>query len=434
MVEAPAWPTAGESGAVATHKVAAHPLASAFHAALGGAQGRALAAEAARRAQEPPDTASDRRSSARSDDDRSDRRVAVVDLAAIAKAELASPGPERAAVQQASAEASTESRPTSRGTPQSRPTGSSETASPGRAAPERATPQAPPAVPQSKPSEHAPLSAHPPASSTTDARPGQTVRTSAASAGGAAPAVAVTGASAARAVAAAPSATSGSPPSAPAVGVVGSRTAGAADRRAAATPRPAVPHGASAQESEQQDEIFAAQVGRGLAAVLRQGGGSVLLRLQPEALGALKVRLDLHEGVVTARFEASSDQARQLLDEGLPELKAALEARGLAVERLEVRAAPAPTERAQDPAAAERPQDSEGAFGGADGGESGPGGHEPEDRGGAAATWREDPLAVATDGDRDDGSDAGETGGAPALADLYTGGAHGLSIGLDAVA
>jgi Flagellar hook-length control protein FliK len=87
------------------------------------------------------------------------------------------------------------------------------------------------------------------------------------------------------------------------------------------------------------DEKFSAQLSRGLAAALRQKGGTVTLRLQPEALGDLKIRMALEPGKVAARFEVSTDQARELLGRTMDSLRTALEARGLAVDRLEVQVA-----------------------------------------------------------------------------------------------
>jgi len=89
--------------------------------------------------------------------------------------------------------------------------------------------------------------------------------------------------------------------------------------------------------AQHDHEKFAAQLGKGMAAVLRQGGGSVTLRLQPEALGQLKVKLDLEPGKVAATFEVGTKQARELLNESMSTLRSALEARGLDVDRLEVR-------------------------------------------------------------------------------------------------
>jgi flagellar hook-length control protein FliK len=114
------------------------------------------------------------------------------------------------------------------------------------------------------------------------------------------------------------------------------------------------------------EQKIAAQAARGLAAALRQGGGSVTLRLQPDALGELKVKLDLTGTKVGASFEVGSDQARKLLDTTLTTLRSALEARGLQVDRLEVRVADRPGHVPQ-------PQDAGRPFGGADHGGAGSG-------------------------------------------------------------
>jgi flagellar hook-length control protein FliK len=86
------------------------------------------------------------------------------------------------------------------------------------------------------------------------------------------------------------------------------------------------------------------------------------MRLQPEALGDLKIRMSLEPGKVEASFEVQSDQARKLLGTSMDSLRSALEARGLEVARLNVQVAepPCPTDAGQ-------------SFGGADahGGRSG---------------------------------------------------------------
>ncbi len=74
-----------------------------------------------------------------------------------------------------------------------------------------------------------------------------------------------------------------------------------------------------------------AQVSRGVAAVMAQRGGSVLLRLQPGALGQVRVQLDWERGEVSVRFRVADEKARGLLEQTLPGLRASLEARGLDV-------------------------------------------------------------------------------------------------------
>lgn len=93
--------------------------------------------------------------------------------------------------------------------------------------------------------------------------------------------------------------------------------------------------GAHLARSAQPDD-FQAQLSRGLAAAFRQNGGTVNIRLQPDALGEVRIRLDLTPGQVAASFEAGSHEARRLLSSHLADLRSALEARGLEVAGLEV--------------------------------------------------------------------------------------------------
>ncbi len=127
-------------------------------------------------------------------------------------------------------------------------------------------------------------------------------------------------------------------------GVVRVNPAGNAGDRSSMT-NGRLAQGASAGKGQRaagadEAQLFGAQLRRGMAAVLKQGAtqgnGRVTLRLRPEALGELKIQMDMKEGVVQARFEVTTQQARGLLDEHLPALRAALQARGLAVHRLEV--------------------------------------------------------------------------------------------------
>lgn len=117
---------------------------------------------------------------------------------------------------------------------------------------------------------------------------------------------------------------------------------------------------------------FEAQVARGLAAAIAQakesdGRGSVTLRLQPEALGPLQVRIELGDVAVGVRFLTGSPAARDLLEASLAGLRSSLESKGLAVEQLSVEVRPAePEARVREPAsqsAAHGSRDAEGAGG-----------------------------------------------------------------------
>lgn len=89
-------------------------------------------------------------------------------------------------------------------------------------------------------------------------------------------------------------------------------------------------------EGEAVESAFRASMSRGLDAALRQGGGSVTMRLTPPSLGAMRVELTLDQGVVEARLEATQQQAHDLLTRNVHVLRASLEARGLSVERIEI--------------------------------------------------------------------------------------------------
>lgn len=103
---------------------------------------------------------------------------------------------------------------------------------------------------------------------------------------------------------------------------------------------------ASTGPSEADQTRFAAQVSRGLAAALVQKGDGpriVTLRMHPESLGQVRVQLGMEGQSVSARFEAATPEARDLLDRSLGALRSSLESRGLHVERLHVNlAAPDP--------------------------------------------------------------------------------------------
>lgn len=95
---------------------------------------------------------------------------------------------------------------------------------------------------------------------------------------------------------------------------------------------------AKAAEMDAQGKPVEAQAVRGLAAVLRQKGGNVTLRLAPETLGDLKVTMKLDGAQVWASIEATTESARKLLEGQRDSLREALEAHGLKVERLDVSA------------------------------------------------------------------------------------------------
>jgi len=85
-----------------------------------------------------------------------------------------------------------------------------------------------------------------------------------------------------------------------------------------------------------EGDALSAQVVRGLAQAMKQRDGSLTLRLKPAELGTLRVDVAVRSERVVATLRTQTDQARELLHSNLAHLRTALEARGLAVERIEV--------------------------------------------------------------------------------------------------
>lgn len=78
------------------------------------------------------------------------------------------------------------------------------------------------------------------------------------------------------------------------------------------------------------------QVVRKLDVLLTPERSEVEMVLKPEILGKLTIKLSLENHQVTARFMAENQQVKQVLEVNLPQLKAALEAGGLKLDRAEV--------------------------------------------------------------------------------------------------
>jgi flagellar hook-length control protein FliK len=69
-------------------------------------------------------------------------------------------------------------------------------------------------------------------------------------------------------------------------------------------------------------------------------GGTMSIRLDPPELGALQVLVHMTDGVMTASFQTSNDDATKLLSHSLSQLKAVLESQGVSVEKLQVQQSP----------------------------------------------------------------------------------------------
>lgn len=81
-------------------------------------------------------------------------------------------------------------------------------------------------------------------------------------------------------------------------------------------------------------------VSRGLSASLAQRGGTLTMRLLPDSLGAMRIQMDVQQGVVRVSMDVANAQAHRLLTDSLDTLRASLEARGLSVEKLGVTLTP----------------------------------------------------------------------------------------------
>ena len=79
---------------------------------------------------------------------------------------------------------------------------------------------------------------------------------------------------------------------------------------------------------------------QGIVGQLLPNGGTMHLRLDPPELGVLQVTVHMKEGVMTASFETSNDNATKLLSRSLGQLKSGLEAAGMSVEKLHVEQSP----------------------------------------------------------------------------------------------
>ena len=77
-------------------------------------------------------------------------------------------------------------------------------------------------------------------------------------------------------------------------------------------------------------------------------GGTMQIRLDPPELGALQVLVHMQDGVMTASFQTSNDDATKLLSHSLSQLKAVLESQGVSVEKLQVQQSPRDHQAQQD--------------------------------------------------------------------------------------
>lgn len=108
-------------------------------------------------------------------------------------------------------------------------------------------------------------------------------------------------------------------------------------------------HAAAPARAQLQQREVAHAAASALGIAIKKGGGEVTMRLRPEALGQIRIEVRVRDAKVDASLHAQTDAARELLGDSVPDLRAALEAQGLTVERISVAPAGAPDAvRAQD--------------------------------------------------------------------------------------
>jgi flagellar hook-length control protein FliK len=78
----------------------------------------------------------------------------------------------------------------------------------------------------------------------------------------------------------------------------------------------------------------------GVHSQLLPNGGTMQIRLDPPDLGALQVTVQMRDGIMSAAFETSNEQATRMLSHSLSQLKTALETSGVTVEKMHVQQAP----------------------------------------------------------------------------------------------
>jgi flagellar hook-length control protein FliK len=98
-----------------------------------------------------------------------------------------------------------------------------------------------------------------------------------------------------------------------------------------ATPLPPEAHFAEANHTN---------IVTGVQTTLLPHGGTMQIRLDPPELGALQVTVEMRDGVMNATFHTTNEDATRLLSHSLGQLKTALEAQGVTVEKIQVQQSP----------------------------------------------------------------------------------------------
>ncbi|HEY0009940.1 MAG TPA: flagellar hook-length control protein FliK [Tepidisphaeraceae bacterium] len=118
----------------------------------------------------------------------------------------------------------------------------------------------------------------------------------------------------------------------------------AAPVTSAPAPAPAAAASAPSPAAAPEQRFIDSNAGnivRSIQTELMPSGGTMKMHLSPEHLGQLRIEVTVESGVVTAAFQTNNDEATRLLSHSLQQLKGALEAAGVTVDRIQVKQAPA---------------------------------------------------------------------------------------------
>jgi flagellar hook-length control protein FliK len=129
---------------------------------------------------------------------------------------------------------------------------------------------------------------------------------------------------------------------------------------------------------------------KGVGLLANQRGGAITMRLEPPALGALRIELMVRQGAVVADFTAATPEARVLLEANLGMLRERLESQGLSVERISVHGGRGTESAASATAQGGGDARQEGAGARSDGGERGERSGTRQDAAGGESRGRRD--------------------------------------------
>lgn len=118
----------------------------------------------------------------------------------------------------------------------------------------------------------------------------------------------------------------------PAAGVEGTRHANSRNAAAVGT----LVDQAGAGGLSQGDRVRLVQRVARAVQTAQERGGDLQLRLSPPELGSLRLQVKMTDGALTARLEAETPQARQVLADSMPQLRERLAEQNIRVERFDV--------------------------------------------------------------------------------------------------